>query len=211
MSASSRLIVIGAGGHGCVVAESADTLGCWEEIIFLDDVRQEPALPSDHAVLGRCSDLKELLRPGDEVIIAVGDNMMRVAFADQLRADGVKIATVISAFASVSPTAQIGSGSVVMAGAVMNAGCVLGPDCILNTAATIDHGVQLGRGVHLSPGVHVGGDVQIGDHSWIGIGASITHGRSIGADVSVGAGAVVIDDLVESGTYIGIPATQLDR
>lgn len=209
MSKGTRLIVIGAGGHGCVVAESAESMGCWGEIVFLDDVRQEPSLPSERAVLGRCSDLKELLRPEDAVVIAVGDNIMRVSIGDQLRADGVKVASVISTSASVSPTARVGSGAVVMAGAIMNAGCVLGLDCILNTGATIDHGVQLGQGVHISPGVHVGGDVKIGDHSWIGIGASITHGRTIGADVSVGAGAIVIDDLLESGTYIGIPATQL--
>ena len=211
MEPSSRLLIVGAGGHGCVVAETAFVTGRWSEIVFLDDVRPEPALESPHRVLGGVSDLPDLCVEGDQVIIAVGDNARRAALGEHLRTDGMEIATVIHPSAVVSPTARIGTGSVLMPGSIMNAGSVLGLDCILNTGSSIDHGVRLGNGVHVSPGVHVGGDVLIGDRSWIGIGASVTNGCRIGADVSVGAGAIVVDDLQEPGTYVGVPATQLRR
>ena len=32
-----RLLIIGAGGHGKVVADTAEENGCWDDIAFLDD------------------------------------------------------------------------------------------------------------------------------------------------------------------------------
>lgn len=206
----NRLYLVGAGGHGCVVAEAAREQGRWVEIAFLDDERIRPAYDVGIPVVGRLEEFDRIVGADDEFLVAVGENARRVEIADRLRTMA-RPGMVLASSAVISPSASVTAGTVVMPGAVINAGCTVGEDCIVNTGATIDHGVVLGRGVHVSPGVHLGGDVAIGERTWIGIGASISNGIRIGADICVGAGAVVLRDLEDSGTYAGVPAARLRR
>lgn len=205
----NRLYIVGAGGHGCVVAEAAGEQGCWREISFLDDVRVQPVHDIGILIAGRVEEFERLVGTEDEFIVAIGENADRLEISTRLRAIG-RPALVLANSAVISPSARIAAGSVVLPGAVINAGCAIAEDCIVNTGATVDHGVVLGQGVHVSPGVNLGGDVSIGDRSWIGIGASVSNGVQIGEDVCVGAGAVVVGDLEEAGTYVGVPAIRLD-
>jgi acetyltransferase-like isoleucine patch superfamily enzyme len=85
----------------------------------------------------------------------------------------------------------------------------LGLGCIINTGATFYHDCVLGDGVHICPGVHLAGDVQVGELSWLGIGCTVRQGIRIGAGVTVGAGAVVIDDVPDGQTVVGVPARPL--
>lgn len=205
-----RLFLVGAGGHGCVVAEAAREQGRWDEIAFLDDVRVAPLHEVGIHVAGRLEQFERIVDADDEFLVTVGDNARRVELVDRLRA-WARVGVVLARSAVVSPSASIASGTVVMSAAVINAGSRVGEDCIVNTAATIDHGVVLERGVHVSPGVHLGGEVFLGARTWVGIGASISNGVRVGADIRVGAGAVVVGDLEEPGTYVGVPAAPLGR
>ena len=60
--------------------------------------------------------------------------------------------------------------------------------------------------MHVSVGSHVAGTVQVGDRTWIGIGSAVSNNLSICNDCMIGAGAVVVKDIDEPGTYIGVPA-----
>jgi acetyltransferase-like isoleucine patch superfamily enzyme len=61
-------------------------------------------------------------------------------------------------------------------------------------------------GVHVSPGVNVAGAVLVGALTWLGIGASIKQCVSIGRQVVVGAGSVVVNDISDGLTVVGVPA-----
>ena len=202
----SRLIVLGGGGHGRVVADTARRSGHWEQILFLDDAPDRTRAESDFAVLGTCNDLAQVLRPDDECIVAIGDNAQRRALLDQLDAQSAPLAIVIDPSASVSADARLGPGTVVLPQGAVNIGAELGRGCIVNTGATVDHDCRLGECVHVAPGAHLGGDVTIGDLGWIGIGASVRHGMRIGARAMVGAGAAVVSDVSIGATVVGVPA-----
>jgi acetyltransferase-like isoleucine patch superfamily enzyme len=73
----------------------------------------------------------------------------------------------------------------------------------------LDHDNVIEDFVHISPGTNLAGTVKIGKNSWIGIGAAVSNNVSIIADCKVGAGAVVIKDITEYGTYVGIPARRV--
>ena len=51
---------------------------------------------------------------------------------------------------------------------------------------------------------------KVGISSWIGIGSSIIQGVEIGEGTSIGAGSVVIKDITEPGTYVGVPIKKID-
>jgi len=64
--------------------------------------------------------------------------------------------------------------------------------------------------VHVSPGSHLAGKVSVGKSSWLGIGSVVSNNVNICSGCNVGAGAVVVKDITEPGTYVGVPARRVD-
>lgn len=202
----SRLLILGAGGHGKVVAEAAFVSGPWKEIAFLDGRFPELLRALDWPVIGNDAEANRFMPGYPEIFVAIGDNRLRIRFIESFQNAGFKLPAVVHPMSWVSPSARIGAGSVLVATSVLNAEAVIGQGCIVNTGATVDHNCSIGDGVHVSPGAHIGGDAVIGPRTWIGIGAAIRHGVKIGADVIVGAGAAVVEDLPDGVTAVGVPA-----
>lgn len=199
------LAIIGASGHGKVVADAARNCGSWQKIVFYDDAWPNKTLNGVSAVVGSTACL---LKSDDkpDVIVAIGNNKIRFDKQKQLSAAGFVVATVIHPKAIVSESAAIGVGTVVMAGAVVNADAVVGAACIINTNAVIEHDCILADAVHISPGASLAGGVSVGEFSWVGIGASVIQLKVIGKHVMVGANAAVVADLPNGVTAVGVPA-----
>jgi sugar O-acyltransferase (sialic acid O-acetyltransferase NeuD family) len=199
-----QLAILGASGHGKVVAEIAEIDG-WE-VVFFDDAY--PTL--DHLehwpVVGNTEVLLTMLPSFAGCFVAIGNNKIRMDKQKLLADAGGRFPILIHPSSIVSRYAQVGIGSVVMAGAVINSFTRIGQACIVNTASTIDHDCVLGDGVHISPGANLAGGIEIGETSWVGIGASVKELITIGRDVTIGAGAVVILEIPDGKTAIGVPA-----
>lgn len=206
---SRGLAILGAGGHGRVVADCAECLG-WSEIAFFDD-NPNAETPGPWELAGTGADLLASVADFEAFVVGIGINRIRLERQQALLAAGGHVATLIHPAATVSRHAAIGEGSVVFAGAVVNQGTRIGQACILNTGCGIDHDDQLSDGVHVSPGAHLGGGVSVGEASWIGLGASVREGILIGSDVRVGAGAVVVSDVAHGLTVVGNPAREMKR
>lgn len=199
------LLIIGAGGHGKVVADAAMSMGNWDEIAFLDDRYPQIIHVLNFPVLGVIDTCQLFQNTYQDLVVAVGDNVLRVELIRRFIDYQFRLPSIIHPRAFVSNFSEIGQGSVVFAQSVINAGTVLGIGCIINTGATVDHDCNLGCGVHVSPGVHVAGQVAIGDYTWLGIGSTVIQNCSIRKNAMVGAGAVVIRDVPSSVTVLGIP------
>lgn len=207
----AALLLLGAGGHARVVAETALATGRFNRISFLDDRCSGPAqLPDqlDWPVIGPFSvALDPHIRQQFSVaLVSIGNAALRLQWLPRLAAVGYEIPVVIHPTAWLSPSAQLGVGTVVFAQAAIQAQAVIGIGAILNTGCSVDHEVQLGNGVHICPGARLAGEVQVGNRSWIGIGASVIQQICIGDDVTVGAGAAVVRDLPDGVTAVGVPA-----
>lgn len=203
-----RLAIVGASGHGRVVADAAECSG-WALVDFYDDAWPDFEANGLWQVIGSTVTLLSRLPDYDGVVVAIGDNHIRARKQRSLQAAGAKIITVIHPTAEVSRYASIGAGCVLFAGAIVNIGARIGDGVILNTGCTIDHDCILGDFTHVSPGAHLGGSVTVGEESWIGIGANIRHMSSIGIRVTVGAGAAVVADIPDGLTVVGVPARPL--
>ncbi|MGB3290154.1 MAG: acetyltransferase [Burkholderiaceae bacterium] len=203
-----RLAILGASGHGKVVAEAA-LAGGWGGVDFYDDAWPEKQWLGKWGVSGDTAGLLEALSRFDGVIVAIGENSIRMNRLAQLQKAGAQMATVVHPAATISVSALLGAGAVVMAGVVVNADAVIGMGVILNTSCSVDHDCILGDGVHISPGAHLAGNVRVNDLSWIGVGASVRQGVSIGRSVMVGAGAAVVGNIPDNLTVVGVPARVL--
>lgn len=200
-----HLAILGAGGHGKVVADAALGQG-WARVTFFDDAWPERSAAGPWPVQGDTAALMDRAAGFQGVVVAIGDNRTRLAKTQKLLAHDAEVATVVHPAATVSQWATLGRGTVVGAGAAVNVDAVVGQACIVNTGATVDHDCRLGDGVHVCPGANLGGAVEVGEAGWIGIGAAVRHGVHLGHDVTVGAGAAVVSDISAGLTVVGIPA-----
>jgi sugar O-acyltransferase (sialic acid O-acetyltransferase NeuD family) len=199
------LLIIGAGGQGKVVADTALLLG-WENIAFLDDRAATLPSPLGLPIVGTLENLEAQRAAYDSAIVAVGDAKLRMQLTGRCRGLGFHVVSIVHPMAYVSRFASLGPGCAAFAQSAINAGAAIGTACIVNTGATVDHDCLIGEGVHICPGAHLAGGVRVGDRSWIGIAATIRQGITIGRDATVGAGAVVVADVPDESTVMGVPA-----
>ena len=202
-----KLVIIGAGGHGKVIADIAEKLG-YTDIVFLDD---DPTVEScgNYKVVGECK--SALSYKNADFIVAIGNAKIRRKIQSELIEMGLHIVSLIHPSAVIASNVKIGVGTVVVAGTVINPCTEIGQGCIINTCASVDHDCRLGDYVHVSVGAHVAGTVTIGDSTWVGAGATISNNIEIVDACMIGAGAVVIADISEPGTYIGVPAKKMEK
>lgn len=195
----NRLIIIGASGHGKVIADIAVRNG-YQNIVFLDDnvaIRECAGFP----VIGKTMEAPRL--DGDRVV-AIGNPVIR----EQIQKT-IHTVTLVHPDAVISRRVILGAGTIIMAGAVINSDAVIGNGCIINTGASVDHDCRIGDFVHISVGAHVAGTCIIGERTWIGAGATVSNNITICGDCTIGAGTVVIRDITEKGIYVGCPAKRI--
>lgn len=207
------LSILGAGGHGRVIAECAESSKAWDTVNFYDDnVKAGQDEIDGFRIVGPLSDLPT--QPPDsnhQLVIGIGKNELRLSLQHSLAALGWTFATVYHPNSTVSRFASVGPGTVLMAGAIVNTGAIVGAACILNTNSCVDHDCELGSGVHLSPGATLAGGVRIGQCTWIGAGSVVIEKTHIGASAIIGAGSVVIDSIESDTVSVGAPARMLRR
>lgn len=203
-----RLALLGAGGHGKVVADAALS-GDWDVVEFFDDDWPQRQFNGLWPVMGDLSMLMGRCKEFQGVIVSIGDCAVRWGKHHALCRAGAPLVTVVHPAATVSKYAVLGMGTVVMAGAILQIDSVVGQASIINTGATVDHDCRLGDAVHICPGAHLSGNVQVGQGSWVGVGATVRQGIVIGERVTVGAGAVVVGAVPDGLTVAGNPAVLL--
>jgi len=207
---TDSILVLGAGGHGKVVADCAMRCGLLVAG-FVDDTARPGLHVLGIPVIGAMAELPRFRAAAGGVMVAIGDGAKRVDLIDLSREIGFRTPTIIDPSATVSRFATVDDGTVVLAQAAVNAGAQLGLGVIVNTGATVDHDCIVGDGTHVSPGAHLAGSVRIGRFSWIGIGSSVKQGTAIGSNAVIGAGAAVVADVGDGATVVGVPARPRKR
>lgn len=184
----NRLLIVGAGGYGRSVAEAAIESGDFVLSGFLDDnVTDVWNFP----VLGRMHDVDSWHSKADMVIVAVGNNALRLALQENFMRIKYRIATVIHPKAMVSPTATIGAGCSIMPGAVVGTNVRIGLGVIVNSGAIIDHDCIIDDYSHLGVGAAMAGGAQMGVASWIQAGSTIGHGMKLPSNQILATGSVL--------------------
>lgn len=202
-----KLLIIGASGHGKVVADIAMEMNKWEYIAFLDDNRNlNRSFGLD--VIGSTRDVLKYIDEYD-FFVGIGDNYIRERLQEKLNNLGAAIPKLIHPTAVIGRDVYIGEGTVVMPGAIINCSTKIGKGCIINTSATVDHDNFIEDYVHISPGVNLAGTVRVGKSTWIGIGSIVSNNLYIRNECIIGAGSLVIKNIDSKGKFIGNPIRKI--
>ena len=133
----NKLLIIGASGHGKVVADIALKMNKWNAIEFLDD-DDKIKMQRDLKIIGKSKDAYKYLDSYD-LFVAIGNNDIRRGIQERLESAGASLPVLIHPSSIIGNEVQIGVGTVVMAGTVINCCTKIGEGCIINTGSTIDH------------------------------------------------------------------------
>jgi sugar O-acyltransferase (sialic acid O-acetyltransferase NeuD family) len=206
---TSRVILIGAGGHAKVVYDALQRSGEPIEVeVRDDDERLDGSQLLDCRITTPAGGLEGLT---GAVHVAIGDNRARSRVCRQLRQSGTRLWSVIHPEAVVSPHARLGAGVFLAAGAIVAPAAVVGEAVIVNHGAVVDHDCQVGAWAHVAPRATLGGGVRVGEGALVGAAAVVLPGVSIGDWVVIGAGAVVTRDVEDGQTVVGVPARPRPR
>ena len=198
-----KVIIIGASGHGKVIADIIHQSG--DKVMgFLDD---DPTKKEIHQipVLGKIEDTQKY-KDDYDFIIGIGNNKIRKEIAESNPA--LNYYTAIHPTAVIGEGVRIGNGTAVMAGVVINADAEIKKHCIINTSAVIEHECVIGDYTHVSPQACLCGNVHVGEECHIGAGATVRNNLSICLKCAIGMGAVVVSNIEKEGIYIGNPANE---
>ncbi|WP_432734421.1 acetyltransferase [Maridesulfovibrio sp. FT414] len=205
-----KIIIMGAGGHGQVVADALLQMQGAEPVAFLDenpDVVGTEVM--DIPVPGGNSAINEVEHDG--IVIALGSNSLRKKIFNELCSAGENLFTVIHPSAVIAPNVKIGSGCMILAGAVINTGAEIKDNTIINTNATVEHHNIIGPHAHIAPGSTLGGQVEVGEESMVGIGSTVLPRLKIGKQAMLGGGSTAIKDVEDGMTVVGVPAIPLKK
>jgi sugar O-acyltransferase (sialic acid O-acetyltransferase NeuD family) len=211
---SIEILIIGAGGHGRVLADALRA-ACHLVIGFLDpDPALQQTLIDGVPVLGD-DELLENYSP-ETVYLANGigstsSTTYRTSVYERLTAAGYRFETVIHPSVTVATSVEMACGVQIMAGAVVQPGCSFGENTIINTGVIVDHDCIIGKNCHVAPGAILSGDVHVGDGCHIGVGARIIQGIDVGSNSMLAAGAVVIQDVPSGARVSGMPARLMEN
>ncbi|MBU5216399.1 acetyltransferase [Bacillus albus] len=202
-----KLLIIGASGHGKVIADIALKMNKWQSIAFLDD-NENVKSSMGIEIIDKSASISKYIDDYD-FFVGIGNNAIREKIQGQLEAEEASIPVLIHPSAIIGEQVYLKAGTVVMAGAVINCCTKIGKGCIINTASTVDHDNVIEDYVHISPGAHLAGTVKVGRGTWLGIGSVVSNNITITHSCKIGAGAVVIRDITESRTYVGVPVRRV--
>jgi len=200
------IVVVGAGGHGQVVATLAKRAG-YAVSGFLD-VSPEGRLDG-LPLLGDDDHLEALVEQRIGIAMGLGSRAAwnrRLALCHRIDRLGSRAPTLIDPDAGVAHSVTISHGSQVLMGARIQSGVSIEDWCIVNTSAVIEHDCYIRSSVHIAPGAVLCGGVTVGEGTLIGAGSTVMEGVSIGSHATVGLGAAVIRDVADGQTVLGVPA-----
>lgn len=210
---SETLILTGAGG--CMrellwqIEELNKIQDTWNVIGYVDisdqygDVcvgdRIYPYLGTDQFLLDQTEDTN--------VAICVGSSALRKKIAENLMVNPhLKFPNMILSDTRICADAKMGQGVIISMDCRVSTNVSMGDFVFLNMGSVVCHDGKLGDYVTLSPDVRLAGNVTVGNESELGMGTRVIQGKTIGRQVITGAGSVVVRDLPDDCTAVGVPA-----
>ena len=205
------LIIFGASGFGREVAWAVERINkvnpTWNLLGFMDDdVTIQGSIINGYKVLGKSTEICNYRNAF--FVCAVGASRTRERIVGKMKDinPAIKFGIIIDPSVELSSLVTIGEGTIICAHTILTVDISIGKHVIINLDCTIGHDAIINDFATLYPSVNVSGITKIGHAVELGTGMQIIQGKAIGEYSIVGAGSVVVKDIPEKCTAVGIPA-----
>ena len=200
-----KLSLIGSGGHARSVISLLSDNRIDVKNIYDDSYNfQKEERLGKHLLNGKIKDITKL----EKLILALGDNTTRQYYFEKYF-NQIHKTNIVHSSAVIDTYAQTGEANLFFARSFINYGVKIGYNNILNTASVVEHECVIGNHNHISVGTILCGRVRIGNNCFLGAGSVLKDGVQLGDEIILGAGTVVVKNIMEKGTYVGVPAKKI--
>lgn len=211
-----KLVIVGAGGFGREIAwqiqknkfvkYNYDILG------FVDDCENKVnTYVNGYKVIGN---LDWLLQYEDfiSVVVCIANVNIRKKIIQSLKENPkIDFPVIICDNVSIADSVFIGEGTIICEYSLISTNTNIGKHCIIDYHCSIGHDVVIKDLVTIYPGSNIAGNILIDKFVEIGSGVQIIQGKNICSKVVIGAGSVVIKNICNDGTYVGVPAKRIEK
>ncbi len=200
-----KMIVYGCGGHARSIVNTLLEFNINLQFLLVDEF-----VYNDEIILGCRTQREYELEDKDGYIIAIGDNNKRKELYDSLsdQHKGYCI-SVVSVYSCMGVDSKVGMGTFIAPNAYLGPQVIVGNNSVINTGSIVEHETTIGDNTHIAPHATICGRAKIGNNVFCGAGSTVIDNVVICDNVIIGAGAVVKEDIIEPGTYAGIPAKKI--
>ncbi len=202
-----KIVIIGAGDLGrevlWLISDINKVQNKYEVLGFLDDNEKKfGTMLGGHKVLGGTNMVYDLNVPA---VIAIQDGKLRKKIAEKLSGfDNWE--TIIHPSTNIAESSKIGKGCILCAGVSISIDSNIGDHCFFNLSSIIGHDCELSNYVSILSRACISGHVKIGECSYIATNSTIVPYAKVGSNSMVGAGSVVVRNVKDNVTVMGVPA-----
>jgi sugar O-acyltransferase (sialic acid O-acetyltransferase NeuD family) len=208
MAGLRPLIIVGASGFGREVYFQVRDINkagpTWDVLGFVDDQLEEKTVEGI-PVLGPVHILSTMT-PKPFVAIAVADPTIRKHLVERITSYGIKFATLIHPSVRMSEFVQIGEGTIIGQNNLFTTNIKIGKHCIINVNCTVGHDTTINDYTSIMSHTAIAGDVTIGPGCYFGLHCTVINKVKIGSWSTFGAGTVIVKDMPDYVTAVGVPA-----
>ena len=169
-----RLLLVGAGGFGRMVAEMAMLQ---YDCALVDDGQSVGVEICGIPVVGGLANLPELRKDYGLLVVGIGNNQFRAQVYENANALGYGFPNIVAPSAYISPYAKLGCG------------------CVVLQNACVQNGASVGNGVLLNAGTEIHCDATVGDYALIYTNSVIRTGSTVGYFARIGSNCTICNNV----------------
>lgn len=209
------IAIYGAGGFGrevaCLLKGINEAKPQWNFIGFFDDAVEPTKNYPYGPILGGIDVVNHWNKPL-AICIAIGRPNVIERVVNSIDNTNINYPNIISPSAIImdADTQRMGRGNLICAGCWISCNTEIGDFNQLNNYITIGHDSKIGNYNSFMPGVRISGEVTIGDRNLWGLNSGILQQKKVGNDVTIGAGSILLRNVKNGGTYVGVPAVRYE-
>lgn len=169
-----KLLLVGAGGFGRMVAEQAMLQ---YDCAFVDDGQPVGIEICCIPVVGGLANLPELRKEYDLLVVDIGNNQFRAQVYEKAEALGYTFPNIVAPSAYISPYSKMGCG------------------CVVLQNACVQNGASVGNGVLLNAGTEIHCDATVGNYALIYTNSVIRTGATVGSFARIGSNCTICNNV----------------
>ena len=131
-------------------------------------------------------------------------NLLRTRLYQSAKDKGYKPASYISPHAFVWRNVKVGEHAFIFENNVVQPFVTIGDNVVLWSGNHIGHHSTIGNNCFVSSHVVVSGFCEIGEACFMGVNSTVSNNTKIGRNCVVGASALVLSDVADNQTVVGI-------
>lgn len=207
-----KIVIYGAGGFARELAIHIEEMNQvneeWEILGFLEDNSNKIGkMLNGYPILGGVDWLDNWKRNDIYIVLGIGSPSGKKVMYEKVKSKGnYNYPNLIHPSVKISEYNCFGQGIIVCKGSIITCNTDIKDFVTININSTIGHDTIIENYTTISPNCSISGNVHLSDGVYLGTQATIIEKLSVGRNSIIGAGAVVVKDIPDFCTAVGVPA-----